>query len=69
MAIYEIKELIDSLLSAKSDGYEYVDISELPEDEDGISVLNLDFCENHNTGETDMIDSVNLPNDYQAPLK
>ncbi len=69
MAIYEIKELVDSLLNAKSDGYEYVDISEIPCDDDDVTVLNLDYRENCNTGETDMIDSVELPADYQATLK
>ncbi len=69
MSVYKIDDLISSLQSAKSDGYEYVSVTELEADDDFPASLDLDYRENSNTGETDSIDSVILPENYQADLK
>ena len=71
MAIYKISELMNSLKSALSDGYEYVEISVLTDDEDDSEpeTLSLYYVETAHDGETDMIDSVTLPSGYIARLK
>ena len=70
MAIYKISEVLDSLKSAKSDGYEYVPISEIDDDNDSDpAVLALDYLETSNDSESDMLDAVELPDNYVAHLK
>lgn len=70
MAIYKISEVLDSLKSAKSDGYEYVSISEIDDDNDSDpAVLALDYLETSNDSESDMLDAVELPDNYVAHLK
>lgn len=64
MSTYRISELIESLSTAQEDGYEYVDISILPPEDDMEESINLDFIEDSNSCENDMIDSISLPSDY-----
>lgn len=69
MAIYKIDELLNSLKSGKSDGYEYVDIREVGDDDSEPDTLFIEFLEDANSSETDIIDAVNLPKGYVARLK
>ena len=72
MAIYKISDLLDSLKSAMSDGFEYVEISEIDHDEDedfDSNTLSLSYIESEISSEDDMIDAVTLPPNYVAPLK
>ena len=69
MAIYKISEILESLQSAKSDGYEYVSINESDDDDPDPAVLFLDYLEAPNDSESDMIDAVDLPDNYIAHLK
>lgn len=70
MAVYKISELIDSLNSAVSDGFEYVSVSEVNDEENAQEpdTLFLDYLISPNDGETDMIDAITLPADYHADL-
>ena len=69
MAIYKISEILESLQIAKSDGYEYVSINESDDDDPDPAVLFLDYLETPNDSESDMIDAVDLPDNYIAHLK
>ena len=69
MAIYKISEILESLQSAKSDGYEYVSINESDDDDPDPAVLFLDYLETPNDSESDLIDAVDLPDNYIAHLK
>ena len=69
MDVYKISELLESLKSAQNDGYEYVSVSVLPAEEDMPESIDLEYVENYNTSETDSLDSVPLPDDYNAKLK
>lgn len=70
MAIYKISELIASLKSASSDGFDFVAINEIDDDDDDDpAVLSLDFLSSSSDSESDMIDAVTLPSGYHADLK
>lgn len=69
MAIYKISELIASLKSASSDGFDFVAINEIDDDDDDPAVLSLDFLSSSSDSESDMIDAVTLPSGYHADLK
>ncbi len=70
MYVYKISELLKSLKSAQKDGFEYVRISVLSDEEDGMEdSVDFDYVESLNSGETDTIDSVSLPEDYIANLR
>lgn len=64
MSIYKISDLLNSLNSAKKDGFEYVDISIIPPEDDMEESISLDFIEDSSSSENDMIDSVSIPDDY-----
>lgn len=67
MAIYKIKELIDSLSSAQKDGFEYVELNESQDDDS--NSLSLDYLEEANSSENDIINSISLPDGYVANLR
>ena len=70
MYVYKISELLKSHKSAQKDGVEYVRISVLSDEEDGMEdSVDFDYVESLNSGETDTIDSVSLPEDYIANLR
>lgn len=69
MNVYKVSELLESLKSAQRYGYEYVEISSLPAEDDMPESVDFNYVENYNTSETDSFDSVSLPDDYNAPLK
>lgn len=68
MAIYKIDEILDSISSMKKDGFEYIDISIVvadDEDEDHVGEsLFIDAIISETETETDIIDSVTLPDSY-----
>ena len=66
MAIYKIDELLDMLNSYKHDGFEYVEIDEIPADSDEDSTASLDICGCVSEFETveDTVFSVELPPNY-----
>lgn len=68
MAIYKITELLDCLNDYQQQGLEYVDISELPAEDDMAATLNIDAIESDGSTVCDQIDAVELPDnyDYQA---
>lgn len=71
MAVYKISDLMNSLKSARSDGFEYVEISVINDgdDNDDFDTLYLSYIESESSSEDDMIDAVTLPPHYFAPLK
>lgn len=70
MYVYKISELLKSLKSAQKDGFEYVRISVLSDEENGMEdSVDFDYVESLNSSETDTIDSVSLPEDYIANLR
>lgn len=67
MAIYKITDVLDSIQSMKKDGYEYIDISELTnDDDDDDATLVIDAIEDISSTVEDMIDSVSLPENYSC---
>lgn len=64
MAIYNLSEILDCIESMKRDGYEYLDISELPADGEIPEGLCIAAIIDANASEEEMIDSVELPVNY-----
>lgn len=69
MSIYKISELIESLSSARKDGFEYVEIDLIPPEDDMSETISLDYVEDSSSSVSDMIDSVSLPDDYHAGVE
>lgn len=69
MAIYKISDLLDSLKSAASEGFEYVDVSEIEKDDDSLETLYLSYIESETFTSDEMVDSVVLPSNYVAPVE
>ena len=72
MAYYKIDEILDSISSMKKDGFEYVSISisEIDDDdEDHVGeALYIDSVISETETETDIIESVTLPDSYYLDL-
>ena len=69
VCLQDIRTLKKSQICQK-DGFEYVRISVLSDEEDGMEdSVDFDYVESLNSGETDTIDSVSLPEDYIANLR
>lgn len=69
MFVYKISEILKSLNSMKSDGYEYVSLDIIPADDDcPEDTLSIECIESANDSECDTIDSVILPSDYICHL-
>lgn len=72
MATYKIADVLNSIQSMQEDGYEYINIYEAApddsDDDDSATVLFVEAIEDVSTSETDMIDSVTLPDDYSCQL-
>lgn len=68
MFVYNISELLESLKSARDDGFEYVSLSILdPDKEDDdpdCETVVLDYVHDSIGNTEDMIDSVTLPDNY-----
>ena len=66
MAVYKVDELLNMLNSYKHDGFEYVEVDEIPEDSDEDSVTALDIRGVVSKYETveDTVFSVELPPNY-----
>ena len=68
MFVYKISELLESLQSALSDGFDYVSLSLLEPDENddelNCETLVLDYIHDASDSEEDMIDSISLPEGY-----
>ena len=68
MFVYKISELLESLQSARSDGFDYVSLSLLEPDENddelNCETLVLDYIHDVSDSEEDMIDSISLPEGY-----
>lgn len=64
MAIYKISDLLECFNELFSDGFEFVDISELPAEDDETACLNIDAIETDGSTVSDQIDSVELPAAY-----
>lgn len=68
MFVYKISELLESLQSARSDGFDYVSLSLLEPDENddelNCETLVLDYIHDASDSEEDMIDSISLPEGY-----
>ena len=64
MAIYRISDILNSISDMKDDGFEYVDISIVESDNKLLETLYLEAIISEDARETDMIDSVILPNGY-----
>lgn len=68
MFVYNISELLESLKSAQTDGFEYVSLSILdPDNDDEYSdseTVVLEYVHDSSSSEEDMIDSVTLPDSY-----
>lgn len=68
MFVYKISELLESLQSARSDGFDYVSLSLLEPDENddelNCETLVLDYIHDATDSEEDMIDSISLPEGY-----
>mgnify|MGYP007100379254 FL=1 len=68
MFVYKISELLESLQSARSDGFDYVSLSLLEPDENddelNYKTLVLDYIHDASDSEEDMIDSISLPEGY-----
>lgn len=69
MFVYKIKDIVDKLNDMKEDGFEYVALSiieadsECPED-----TLNIDAIISTDESESEMIDSITLPDGYYLDL-
>lgn len=62
MAIYKVKDLLHSLNSAKKDGIQYVELSELePQEEDATHTLFLEYLVDAYETQEDTVDAVPLP--------
>ena len=72
MQVFKISDLIDSLNSAKKDGFEYVSLSIVEADDDepdlNYDTLCLDYVDDASSSEGDMIDSISLPDDYYRSI-
>lgn len=65
MFVYKISELLDSLNTARKDGFEYVSLSIVEADEEiNYDSICLDYIDDANSSEEDMIDSIALPANY-----
>lgn len=65
MFVYKISELLDSLKSAYKDGFKYVSLSIVKADEEiDYDSICLDYIDDANSSEEDMIDSITLPANY-----
>lgn len=62
MRVYKIDDVINVLQSMKNDQFEYVDISII--DIDGETTLNVEAVISESDTETDVVDSVSLPDNY-----
>lgn len=60
MSIYLISELLDCLNDFQNQGLKYVEISEFTDDEDDISILNLDAIEDNVSTINEQIESVSI---------
>ncbi len=73
MATYKITDVLHSIQSMLNDGYEYINISEsLPDeadDDEAGAALFIDAIEDALSSETDIIDSVTLPDNYCCQLQ
>ena len=72
MAYYKIDEIFDIISSMKKDGFEYVDISIVDVDDDdeenvGESLF-IDAVISEDESESDIIDSVTLPDAYHLDV-
>lgn len=67
MAIYKIDDVLKPILDMKKVGYEYIEISELPEEDDMEACLNIDAIIDISSSEGDFVDAVQLPEDYICP--
>lgn len=72
MFVYNISELIELLQSAHKDGFEYVSLSILeadPTEEDcNTDSLDLEYIVSEYETQSESIDSVVLPDDYELDL-
>lgn len=72
MQVFKISDLINSLNSAKKDGFEYVSLSIVEADDDdsdlNYDTLCLDYVDDDSSSEGDMIDSISLPDNYYRSL-
>lgn len=64
MAIYKLSEILGCIKSMSDDGFEYVNISEIPSDEEYPASLNIEAVIDENSSEEEQIDSVTLPKNY-----
>lgn len=68
MAIYKLSDILDCLHSMDEDGFEYVSIDEIDDDQDDdLPVLCIDALYDESTAEGEMIDAIILPRDYHSP--
>lgn len=67
MATYRISNLIDKLAEIMNDGYEFVEISELEENDDFPACLNFNAVEYNNASvDYEEVDSVKVPENYSS---
>lgn len=66
MAIYKITDILSSIQSMQKDGFEYIELSEIMDDDNDDATLSIDAIEDSSTFENDMVDSVNLPDGYSC---
>lgn len=64
MFVYKISELLDNLKSAQNDGYDYVELSIIESEDDMPESISLDYIDDANSSENDIIDAITLPDDY-----
>lgn len=69
MAIYKISDLLHSLNKATNDGFEYVELSEVPPEDDEPACLFASYIIEACAAEEDIIDSSELPENYFYPAK
>ena len=69
MYVYKISDLLKSLKSAQSDGFEYVSISVLPAEDDMEESIDLEYIEDEDSSAVDSIDTVILPENYSRDFK
>ncbi len=69
MYVYKISDLLKSLKSAQSDGFEYVSVSVLPAEDDMEESIDLEYIEDQDSTAVDSIDAAILPDNYICNLK
>lgn len=73
MATYKIVDVLNSIQSMQKDGYEYINVYEVAPDDsdndDSGTVLFVEAIEDASSTETDIIDSIALPDDYFCQLQ